>query len=120
MTALVLKGTKAEIAQQLASLEGEVREAIVFVEQPSAASSEPVPATVEEFYKEMEPYMVNVGHVDYSRESIYGRPDEPTATSAQAAPSTVEEFFKEMEPHMVNVGHVDDSREAIYTRRPNE
>jgi hypothetical protein len=31
MTAHVLKGTKQEIAQQVANLEGDVREAIVFV-----------------------------------------------------------------------------------------
>jgi hypothetical protein len=32
-----------------------------------------VPATVEELFKEMEPYMVNVGNADYSREAIYSR-----------------------------------------------
>ena len=71
MTARVLKGSKQEIAQQVANLEGDVREAIVFIEPPLGASIEPVP--VEELFKEMEPYMVNVGNVDYSREAIYSR-----------------------------------------------
>ena len=30
-------------------------------------------ATVEELFKDMEPYMVNVGNIDYSREAIYSR-----------------------------------------------
>jgi hypothetical protein len=76
MTALVLKGTKEEIAQQVASLEREVVEVIVIVKELSTASIEPVPATVEEFFKEMEPYTVNVGHVDDSREAIYTRREE--------------------------------------------
>lgn len=73
MTAITLKGSKQEIAQQVANLEGEVREAIVFIESPVNASTPPVPATVEELFAEMEPYMVNVGNVDYSREAIYSR-----------------------------------------------
>jgi hypothetical protein len=73
MTAHVFKGTKLEIAQQVANLEGDVREAIVFVEQPQVTSAQSVPATVEELFKEMEPYMVNVGNADYSREAIYSR-----------------------------------------------
>lgn len=76
MTARVLTGSKQEIAQKLASLEGEVREAIVFIEEPSDASGQSrpdVPATVEELFAEMEPYTVQVGHVDDSREAIYTR-----------------------------------------------
>src|SRR5689334_11183557 len=65
MTARVLKGSKQEIALQVANLEGEVREAIVFIDQPPSASMQPAPATVEELFKEMEPYMVKVGNVDY-------------------------------------------------------
>ncbi len=77
MTARVLRGSKQEIAQQLASLEGEVREAIVFVEEPPGAPTQRVPETVDELFAEMEPYMVNVGEVDYSRAGIYSRkPDE--------------------------------------------
>jgi hypothetical protein len=73
MTAHVLRGSKQEIAQQVANLEGEVSEAIVFIEQPPGTSTQPTPATVEELFKEMEPYMVNVGNVDYSRDAIYSR-----------------------------------------------
>jgi hypothetical protein len=76
MTARILKGSKQEIAQQVASLEGEVREAIVFIEQPSDAATAPLPAAMDEFFREMDPFMVYVGNVDYSREAIYGRPDE--------------------------------------------
>lgn len=75
MTARVLTGSKEEIAKQLTSLEGEVREVVVYVEESAGAASSmpPVPATVEELFAEMEPYTVTVGHVDDSRESIYTR-----------------------------------------------
>ena len=76
MTARILKGSKQEIAQKVASMEGDVREAIVFIEEPTgapAAPREPVPATVEDMFKEMEPYMADVGDVDYSRDAIYSR-----------------------------------------------
>ena len=73
MTAHVLKGTKQEIARQVADLEGDVREAIVFVEQSPAALVQGEPANVVDLFKEMEPYMVNVGNVDYSREAVYSR-----------------------------------------------
>jgi hypothetical protein len=68
----VLKGTKQDIARQVANLEGDVREAIVFVEQLPAAV-QGVPTTDDDLFKEMEPYMVNVGNADYSREAVYGR-----------------------------------------------
>ncbi|HXE54126.1 MAG TPA: hypothetical protein VN541_13980 [Tepidisphaeraceae bacterium] len=71
MTTRVLTGSKQQIAQQVASLEGEVREAIVFVDEPIDPSALPVPATVEDLFREMEPYMANVGQVDDSREAIY-------------------------------------------------
>lgn len=73
MTVRVLTGSKQEIAQKVASLEGEVREAIVFVDEPSVASTPPAPDTVEDIFLEMQPYMVNVGDVDYSRAGIYSR-----------------------------------------------
>jgi hypothetical protein len=72
MTARVLTGSKAEIAQQVANLEGEVRQVIVLIDE-SPRPELPVPATVEEMFKEMEPYMVDVNHVDDSREAIYTR-----------------------------------------------
>ncbi len=73
MSARVLKGSKQEIAQQLASLEGEVREAIVFIERAPGASANQSPADTADLFQEMEPYMVNVGNVDYSREAIYSK-----------------------------------------------
>lgn len=73
MTARVLTGSKQQIAQQVASLKGEVREAVVFVDEPIDTSAPPVPATVEDLFREMEPYMANVGQLDDSREAIYTR-----------------------------------------------
>lgn len=72
MTARVLRGSKQEIAMKVASLEGDVREAIVFVEEPLIAP----PSTDQngaDIFAEMESYMVNVGGVDYSRAGIYAR-----------------------------------------------
>jgi hypothetical protein len=75
MTARVLTGSKQEIAQKAASLEGEVREAIVFVEEP--ADLRPTGAEgvqdAENIFAEMEPYMVHVADVDDSREALYTR-----------------------------------------------
>ena len=72
MTARVITGSKQEIAQKVAAMEGEVREAIVFIEEPPEAKS-PVPATVEEMFAEMEPYMVQVAQFDDSREATNER-----------------------------------------------
>lgn len=72
MTARVLTGSKQEIARKLTELEGEVREAIIFVEEPRAtppATSQ----TADEMFRQMEPYMARAGNVDYSRDAIYRR-----------------------------------------------
>ena len=61
------------LAQKLANLPGEVRVVIAFVEEPIPQSIQPVPETVEEFFKEMEPYMAHAGDVDYSRDAMYSR-----------------------------------------------
>jgi hypothetical protein len=53
MTARVLTGSKQEIAQKVANLEGEVREVVMFIQEP--ASERVVPATVKEMFAEMEP-----------------------------------------------------------------
>jgi hypothetical protein len=67
----VLTGSKAEIAESIARIDGEIREVIVVVEEPLDST---VPATVEEMFAEMEPYTVKAGgSADYSRESIYTR-----------------------------------------------
>jgi hypothetical protein len=72
MTARVLKGSKQEIAQKVATLEGEVREAIVFIEEPSDVPP-PAGESIDDLFAEMEPYMVHVGDADYAREGIYSR-----------------------------------------------
>lgn len=73
MTARVITGSKQEIARKVASMEGEVREAIVFVQEPPGTLAQSVPETPEELFKEMEPYMAHVGKADYSREAVYSR-----------------------------------------------
>ena len=71
MSAHVLRGTKQEIADNLARMPGEVREAIVFVEEPATAAA-PVPGAAD-IFAEMRPYMVVAQDVDDSREAIYTR-----------------------------------------------
>ena len=73
MTVRLLTGSKQQIAQQVVSLVGEVRQALVFVEEPIDAATQPVPETVEGLFKEMEPYSADVKHFDDSREAIYQR-----------------------------------------------
>jgi hypothetical protein len=72
MKARLLTGSKQEIAQKVASLEGQVREAIVFIEEPWDAPP-PAGASAEDLFVEMEPYMVRVGTADSSREAVYSR-----------------------------------------------
>jgi hypothetical protein len=74
MTARILTGSKSQIAEQHTSIEGEVRQVVVLIDDMPAAPPLPIPATVEELFKEMEPYMAHGGgNVDYSREGIYSR-----------------------------------------------
>jgi hypothetical protein len=70
MKAHVLTGSKSEIAEQVVRIDGAIREVIVLVEEPAPAT--PV-LSEDEFFAEMEPFMVKVGGADYSRESIYTR-----------------------------------------------
>ncbi len=72
MKAQVVKGSKQEIAETVVRIDGEVREAIVFVEEPSDQT--PIPSG-EDIFAEMEPFTVKVGGADYSREAIYTRMD---------------------------------------------
>ena len=67
MSAQVLRGSKQEIAEALTRIRGEVREAIVFVEDPLDAAAE----LGADIFAEMEPFTVNVGDADYSREAVY-------------------------------------------------
>jgi hypothetical protein len=50
---------------------GEVREAIVFVEEP--APTEARMSDREDIFVEMRPYMVDIGDLDDSREAAYTR-----------------------------------------------
>ena len=65
----VLTGSRSEIADALARIEGEIREVVVIIEEPPL----PIPASGEDIFAEMEPYMVKAGGVDCSREAIYTR-----------------------------------------------
>jgi len=78
MTARVLTGSKQEIARKVADLEGEVREAIVFIEEPLDLPPPSVGKALgaEDISAEMEPYMVHVGDVDDSREALYTRQED--------------------------------------------
>jgi hypothetical protein len=71
MQAHVLRGTKQQIAENLARMPGEVREAIVFVEEPAAEAAQ-MPDR-EDIFAEMRPYMVNVEDLDDTREAVYTR-----------------------------------------------
>ncbi len=71
MQAHVLRGTKRQIAENLAQMPGEVREAIVFVEEPAPAEAR-MPGR-EDIFAEMRPYMVDVEDLDDTREAVYMR-----------------------------------------------
>jgi hypothetical protein len=65
----VLRGSKTQIAEDVAKIEGDIDEAIIFVREPSDTI-----APGEDIFAEMEPFTVKGGGpVDYSRESIYTR-----------------------------------------------
>jgi hypothetical protein len=66
----ILRGTKQQIAEEVVRIPGEVREAVVFVEESSDSMQE---LSGEDIFAEMEPFMVSVGAVDYSRDSLYSR-----------------------------------------------
>ena len=72
MQAHVLRGTKQQIAENLARMPGEVREAIVFVEEPAPAEAR-MPDR-EDIFAEMRPYMVEDAEgLDDTREAVYTR-----------------------------------------------
>jgi hypothetical protein len=72
MTARVLTGSKQEIAEKVAEMIGDVREAIVFIDEPIDERAAQT-ATVEDIFAEMEPFTVRQAGVDDSREAIYQR-----------------------------------------------
>jgi hypothetical protein len=71
MQAHVLRGTKQQIAENLARISGEVREAIVFVDEPVPAEARMLDS--EDLFAEMRPYMVDVEDLDDTREAVYRR-----------------------------------------------
>ena len=71
----VLRGSKQEIAEGLARISGEVREAIVFVEEPAPAVLGTGASDADDIFAEMRPYMVDCQGLDDSREAIYTRTD---------------------------------------------
>ena len=70
MTARVLTGSKEEIARKVANLDGDVREVVVFIDEPTKVQNSPA-ESVEDLFAEMEPYTVKVADFDDSREAIY-------------------------------------------------
>jgi hypothetical protein len=72
MKTQVLRGSKREIAEKLSRIDGEVREAIVFVDEPAPESQR---AETQDIFAEMQPYMLDVPRADDSREAIYARVD---------------------------------------------
>ena len=70
----VRTGSKQEIAESLARIGGEVREAIMFVEEPAPAAPEVGTLDAKDIFAEMRPFMVVDGQdIDDSREAIYTR-----------------------------------------------
>jgi hypothetical protein len=73
MTTHVLRGSKQEIVERLTRLGGDVREAIVFVEDPASPAAGASPPDVDDIFAEMRPFMVEAPAVDDSRAAIYAR-----------------------------------------------
>jgi hypothetical protein len=73
MTTHILKGSKQEIAADLARINGDVREAIVFVDEPTMPAAGAEAPGAEDIFVEMRPFMVDAGDVDDSRAAIYTR-----------------------------------------------
>ena len=72
MKAHVLRGSNREIAEGLARISGEVREAIVFEEEPAPAAPGVEAPDAEDIFAEMQPYEAQGNtDVDDSRETIY-------------------------------------------------
>ena len=69
----VLRGSKQEIAEGLARISGEVREAIVFVDESAPPATGAPTHDAEDIFAEMCPFMVDAPDVDDSREAIYTR-----------------------------------------------
>jgi hypothetical protein len=68
MRVQVLRGTKQQIAETVVQIRGDVREAVVFVEESLDSTPK---ASGGDIFAEMEPFTVNSGGADYSREKLY-------------------------------------------------
>lgn len=66
----VLRGSKQQIAETVVLISGEVREAIVFVEETPDTTSK---ASIQDIFAEMDPFTVRTGGADYSRNALYSR-----------------------------------------------
>lgn len=73
MKAHVFRGSKQEIAENLARIKGEVREVIVFEEESLRTPTEAGTDHDDDIFAEMRPFMVDVQDIDDSREAIYTR-----------------------------------------------
>ena len=66
----VLTGSESEIAESIMRIDGKIHDVIVFIEEPSKT----IPGQPEEdMFAEMEPFMVQAGVADCSREALYTR-----------------------------------------------
>jgi hypothetical protein len=72
MSTQIPKGSKREIAESVARIPGEVREAIVFVEEPSGVTE----GSPRELFASMETFSAHAVGVDYSREALYSRMED--------------------------------------------
>jgi hypothetical protein len=68
----ILRGSKREIAESVTQIRGEVREAMVFVEEPSDLTED----SPQKLFAAMEPYATHAGGADYSREALYSRMED--------------------------------------------
>ena len=68
----VLIGSKQEIADTVLHVAGNVREAIIFIEDPQELAGQPL---AEDIFAEMESLSSRAGDADYSREALYSRTD---------------------------------------------
>jgi hypothetical protein len=69
----VLRGSKQEIAENLTRINGDVREAIVFVDEAQPVATEAEVPDGEDIFAEIRTFMVDVQSLDDSRAAIYTR-----------------------------------------------
>ncbi len=62
----VLTGSRREIEESVARIDGIIHEVIVLVEEPRESESQN-----EDIFAEMAPYAVQAGGADYSRQTLY-------------------------------------------------